>query len=46
MYSTIGKLLGLKPVFLYARVTKKGKKILGDQFELDLNYCKEFLKTL
>jgi len=46
MYSTIGKLLGLKPVFLDARITKKGKKISGDQFELDLNYCKEFLKTL
>lgn len=46
LYSTIGKIVQLNPVFLDARVIKKGRKISGDQYELDLNYCKEFLQTL
>lgn len=46
MYSTIGRIVQLSPVFLDARVIKKGRKISRDQYELDLNYCKEFLKTL
>lgn len=46
MYSTIGRIVQLSLVFLDARVIKKGRKISRDQYELDLNYCKEFLKTL
>ena len=46
MYSTIGRIVQLNIVFLDARVIKKGMKISGNRYELDLNYCKEFLKTL
>lgn len=46
MYSTIAKIISIHSVFLDARVIKYGRKFSGDQFKLDLNYCREFLKTL
>lgn len=46
MYSTIGKIVHLNSVYLDARIIKNGRKISVDQFELDLNYCKQFLETL
>lgn len=46
MYSTIGKIVNLNCIFLDARVIKKGRGISADQFELDINYCQDFLKTL
>lgn len=46
LYSTIGNILKIKSIFLDARVIKKDRKISGNQYELDLNYCTEFLKTL
>ena len=46
LYSTIGNTIKIKSIFLDARVVKKGSKISVDQYELDVNYCTEFLKTL
>lgn len=46
IYSTIGRILQLNSVFLDARVIKNGRRFSGDQYELELNYCREFLKTL
>jgi len=46
LYSTIGNIIKIKSIFLDARVVKKGSKISVDQYELDVNYCTEFLKTL
>lgn len=46
LYSTISKIINLQSIYLDAKIIKKGKNISGDQFELDLNYCNDFLKTL
>ncbi|MCB2296785.1 glycosyltransferase family 61 protein [Clostridium tagluense] len=46
LYSTISKIIKLQSIYLDAKIVKKGKNISGDQFELDLDYCNEFLKTL
>lgn len=44
IYSTIAYNLGLEIVYLDSKVIKRGKKISGDRFKLDLEYCESFLK--
>lgn len=44
MYSTIAYLLELHPLFLNANVKVKTAYTASDVFELDLEYCKRFLK--
>jgi hypothetical protein len=46
LYSTMAKLLNIQSIYLDAKIIKKGKNISWDKFELDLNYCEEFLKNL
>lgn len=44
MYSTIAYLLELNPIFLNAEVTLKTVYTASDIFELNVEYCKRFLK--
>lgn len=44
MYSTIAYLLGLKPVFLNARVTMRTLYTASDIFEIELGYCLRFIE--
>ncbi|MBV1758114.1 MAG: glycosyltransferase family 61 protein [Dethiosulfatibacter sp.] len=44
VYSTIANYLGINSLYLDAKIIKKGRKISGDIFELDLNYCERFLR--
>lgn len=44
MYSTIAYLLGLKPVFLNARVTMRTLYTASDIFEIELKYCLRFIE--
>jgi len=44
IYSTIANFFKLKPVFLDAKIVKKGQTISTDQFELDLLILKNFLE--
>ncbi|MBU3155336.1 glycosyltransferase family 61 protein [Clostridium estertheticum] len=46
LYSTISKIINLQSIYLDAKIIKKAKNVSGDQVEIDLNYCNEFLKTL
>lgn len=46
LFSTISKIINLKTIYLDAKITKKGKNISADQFELDLENCDDLLKTL
>jgi hypothetical protein len=45
IYSTIAYNMGLKSLYLDAKIIKRGKKISGDVFELDLGYCERFLQS-
>lgn len=46
LYSSIGNHIGVESLFLDAKVVEKGQKISADKFEIDMNYCQEFLSTL
>lgn len=46
LYSTISKYLELEPIFLDAKTVKRGIKVSGDKFELNINYCQDFLQRL
>ncbi|KUO58034.1 MAG: hypothetical protein APF84_18595 [Gracilibacter sp. BRH_c7a] len=46
MYATIGKTMDLQSIFLDAHVVNKGEKFYANQFELEINYLREFLDKL
>ena len=46
LYSTIAKIIKLQSIYLDSKIVRRGNNASEDQFELDLNYCEEFLKTL
>ncbi|MDF2803946.1 MAG: glycosyltransferase like family protein [Anaerocolumna sp.] len=46
LYSTISRLLGLECSFLDAKIVYKKKLPSGEYFQMDLNYCNDFLKSL
>ncbi|QXM05958.1 glycosyltransferase family 61 protein [Crassaminicella indica] len=46
LYSTISKILGLKCIFLDAKVITKRKRAFADRSKLDINYCRDCLNNL
>lgn len=46
VYSTIAYNMGLRALYLDAKILKRGRKISGDTFELDLDDCERFLKDI
>lgn len=46
LYSTISRLLGLECSFLDAKIVYKKKLPSGEYFQMDLNYCNDFLRSL